>query len=170
MPLDKPPAPFESDYYVADSAEPVRGAVVQQSRTLDTSAVQSGVLAKIPQSFADSCIAQSLPTDPLYVHPRSRFAVCSNQSAAELGNLLMSSLQSLCPAGALIRANSERMKISVEIPGTLDFKVKLFRSEKHGHIVTVRRDSGDWFIFIQLYSAIKKFLRQNGVDLETIGF
>lgn len=170
MSLDKAPAPFESDYYVAETGESVRGAVVHQPRTLDASTVQSGPLAKIPQTFADNCIAQALPTDHLYVHPRSRFAVRSSQSAAALGNMLVAGLQSLCPAGTEIRTDSDRMKISVEIPGTLDFKVKFFRSTGSSHIVSIRRDSGDWFIFIQIYSSIKKFLRQNGVDLETIGF
>jgi hypothetical protein len=99
----------------------------------------------------------------MYVLPRCRFFVRSVTGAAALANLIYSILQSLCPAGTELKTDAQRMKISVLIPGTLDFKVKVFETgNSEEFLVVVRRDAGDWFVFIQLYSAIKKQVRPNG--------
>lgn len=170
MPLDKPPEPFNGDYYIAGRDEAIRGTTVHDSRPLDAMVGDTPVDVKIPHSFTSGCSAITLPTDPMYVMPRSRFAVRSTGDVSSLANLVLSGLQRLCPTSAEVAADISRMRISVLIPGTVEFKVKFFVDPQQSKtIVAIRRDSGDWFIFIQIYSSIKKFLRLNGVDIEAVG-
>ena len=167
MPFDKAPAPFNTDYYVSNGDDAVRGAVVHGVRSIHSASVQQQMASKIPQSFDDNCVSRELPDDPMYVLPRTRFTVEGEASSAALGNLIVTALRSLCPADTALTTDHVRMKVSVVIPGTLDFKVKLFREDNGHHMVVVRRDSGDWFVFIQLYSAIKKWLRSSpGLTIE----
>jgi hypothetical protein len=166
MSFDKPPGPFNGDFYVPDADTSVRGAILREARAVDSVMTDSArATMKIPHSFIDSCTALPVPTDPLYVMPKTRFVAKSSMDAASLGNMILQGLHSLCPANAEISTDMKRMRISVIIPGTLNFKVKLF-AESH-LLVAIRRDNGDWFIFIQIYSSIKKFLRLNGVEIET---
>ena len=170
MPLDKPPEPFDGDYYIAGRDEAIRGTTVHDSRPLDAMVEETPVHVKIPYSFTSGCSATPLPTDPMYVMPRSRFTVRYSGDVSSLANLILSGLQRLCPTSTEVAADISRMRISVIIPGTLEFKVKFFADTQDNQtIVAIRRDSGDWFIFIQIYSSIKKFLRQNGVDIEAVG-
>ena len=167
MSFDKVPAPFSTDFY-ADEAEGVRGAVVNNQRVLDISGIPV-TLSKIPQPFVSHTAPPLLPADPMYVLPRTRFFVSGWESSAILANSILTALQGLCPQGCNFRTDIPRMKISVEIAGTLDFKVKLFQTTNGQLMVVIRRDSGDWFMFIQLYSAIKKYLRTNaGLTIEAV--
>ena len=170
MSLDKPPEPFSGDYYVQVQDVSVRGAVVHSGHSLSAMSIESQTAVKIPQSFTSDADALPFPKDPLYVLPKSRFVVPSQTPIAHLGNLIVAGFQAVCPNGTEIVTDVARMRISVNIPGTLDFKVKFFKDEDDQRIVAVRRDCGDWFAFIQIYSAIKKFLREQGVQIETIGF
>ena len=164
MHQESAPGPFETDYYAGNWYESsVRGGVFvhHSSAAIDSVSSPLDHIAKIPQLFSNStCKAPPpKPVDPCYVFPRSHFSVGSVTSVADLGNSILFVLQSLCPLGTEFRTDPDRVKISVLIPGTLDFKVKLFgTNNSEEFLVAVRRDSGDWFVFIQLYSAIKKKL------------
>lgn len=163
MQQDKAPGPLEGDFYAWGLSDSVRGGRLEQARAIDSFSAPRERITKFPQTFADVCTAPAEPTDVLYVQPRTHFYVRSVSSVSQVANSILFILQSLCPAGTELKTDSQRMKISVLIPGTLDFKVKLFAtSNSEEFLVAVRRDSGDWFVFIQLYASIKKQLRLNG--------
>jgi hypothetical protein len=170
MPIDKPPEPLSGDYYVADQETAVRGAVVHDSRTLNAVTADSQIAVKIPQCFTGKLDAPPLPVDPLYVLPKSRFIVNSGETVVELANLMVAGFQVLCPNGTEVATDANRMRIALTVPGTVELKVKFFRESQNRILVAIRRDSGDWFAFIQIYSSIKKYLRQHGIDVEVIGF
>jgi hypothetical protein len=168
MSSDKAPAPFDTDFYVNDQEEGVRGSVLHAERIFDVKAAHQPLAAKIPHAFAAKILAPPVPSDPMYVFPRSRFHINESVSAPSVANTILTALQGLCPQGCQLSTDSHRVKISVLIPGTLDFKIKLFQCEDRRLLVVVRRDSGDWFMFMQLYSAIKKHLRtQFGLIVES---
>ena len=170
MPFENPPEPFSGEYYVADTENAVRGAVIHQGHSMAAMRIDSETAVKVRDTFPSYVDSIPLPSDPLYVLPKSRFAVGSLTPVGQVGNLIAAGFQTLCPNGTQIVTDIARMRIAVTIPGTLEFKVKFFKDEAGHHIVAVRRDSGDWFAFIQIYLAIKKFLREQGVHVEAIGF
>ena len=170
MPIDGPPEPVSGDYYVADADEAIRGAVVHEARSLNTLVADSQIPVKIPQCFTGDLDALPLPQDPLYVLPNSRFVVSSKTPVGSLANMMVAGFQVLCPNGTEVVTDAVRMRIAVTIPGTLEFKVKFFKESRDQILVAIRRDSGDWFAFIQIYSSIKKYLHQHGIDVEVIGF
>ena len=140
---------------------------MRAERTLDVTALATPLSSKIHTQFGDDLVAPHVPVDPMYVMPRSRFSVADAPSSSSLANSILAALHRLCPQGAELRTDDNRVKISVVIPGTLDFKIKLFQSDNGRLLVAVRRDSGDWFVFIQLYSALKKYLRTvSGLTIE----
>ena len=170
MPIDGPPEPFSGDYYVPDPDAAIRGAVVQEARMVNTLVSDSQIAMKIPQCFSGALEPLPIPADPLYVLPNSRFVVSSKTSVGTLANMMVAGFQVLCPNGTEVVTDAARVRIAVNIPGTLEFKVKFFKQSESEILVAVRRDSGDWFAFIQIYSSIKKYLRQHGIDVEVIGF
>jgi hypothetical protein len=170
MPIDGAPEPFSGDYYVTEADTSIRGAVVHEGRTLNTLVADNQIAVKIPQSFTGGLEPPPLPQDPLYVFPNSRFLVSPQAGVGPLANLMVAGFQVLCPNGTEVVTDDSRMRIAVIIPGTLEFKVKFFKNSDDQILVTIRRDSGDWFAFIQIYSSIKKYLRQHGIDVEVIGF
>jgi len=165
--LDKPPAPFNTDYYVVNNDETVRGTSIQVNQSIETHAAAFRSAAKVPHNFVDQFVIPSLPTDPLYVLPRSRFTV-HKTTGSTVASAIFESLCSLCPVDTVL--NAHQAKISVLIPNSLDLKIKLFSTDSNGGdiIVTFRRDSGDWFVFIHIFAAVKKYLRNNsGMTIES---
>jgi hypothetical protein len=165
MPLEKAPEPFNADYYVSDN-DATRGAMMHATRVLEVPTVTSHA-AKIPQQFVSSSLAPPLPSDPMYVFPRTRFFVLDPPSHVSVANQIVATLHAISPQSSQIRTDARKLKVSVEVPGILDFKVKLFTVDNGSLMVVVRRDSGDWFMFIQLFSALKKHLRES-MTIETI--
>lgn len=164
---ERAPAPLDTDHYALNPDLSIRGTTVHSGRFLDISDRNVHQTSKVSHLFDDRCIAPRVPSDPLYVLPRTKFTV-KFESSAGLGNAIIVGLKSLCPAIAELKLDATRMKISVLIPGTLDLKVKIFEELEHSgvYMVVCRRDSGDWFVLMQVFSAIKKYLRSHGMHVE----
>ncbi len=157
--LDKPPAPLNTDFYASDHGDSVRGAAVMVGEAIDIRTVRSQVQSKVSQRFDSDCVVPNVPTDPLYVLPRSRFTVHDSRGTF-VANSIVEGLRMVCPVDAAIEVNRSKMKVTILIPNSLDLKIKMF-STGDDLLVTFRRDSGDWFVFIHIFSAIKKYLRNN---------
>jgi len=157
--LDKPPAPLNTDFYASDHADSHRGAAVRIVEAIDVRATSGHIQSKVSQSFDSDCVVPTVPTDPLYVLPRSRFTVHDSRGTF-VANSIVEGLRMVCPVDAAIEVNRARMKVSILIPNSLDLKIKMFACGDD-LLVTFRRDSGDWFVFIHIFSAVKKYLRNN---------
>lgn len=152
------PAPFGTDYYIMGDDHHVRGAQVQNitRQFVDLSVMESQTQSKVPNNFDCECILPSVPSDPLYVLPRTSFTL-DDTSGVEAANRIVSILKETCPSTAMITTNTSRMRIAVHIDGCLDMKIKLFRHSGYPTAVLVvcRRDAGDWFAFHRVYMQIK---------------
>jgi hypothetical protein len=157
--LDKPPAPLNTDFYATDNSDSIRGTAVRVGEAIDVHVSRAQLLSKVPHKFDNHCAAPSIPSDPLYVLPRSKYTVHDSR-AAFIGNAIVEALRLVSPVDATLEVNAAKMKVSVLIPSSLDMKIKMFASGDDT-LVTFRRDSGDWFVFIHIFSAIKKYLRHN---------
>ena len=163
---DRAPAPFNADYYAVNPDVHLRGTAVHSGRFVDFSTTQLDNPSKVSHVFDDSCFAPNIPSDPLYVLPRTKFTV-NSESLSELATSILVGLQTLCPADTVLKTDKTKMKISVMVPGTLDVKVKILATEsRNTYLVTCRRDSGDWFVFMQVFLAVKKYLRNQGTHVE----
>jgi hypothetical protein len=164
--LDKPPAPLSTDFYAHEATDSVRGAAVRVGEVINIPLTSSRSLSKVPQKFDTDCVAPDVPADPLYVLPRSKFTVHAKR-ADVVANSILDGLLSVSPADAIINVQPSKMKVSILIPNSLDMKIKLFACDGD-LLATFRRDSGDWFVFIHIFSAIKKYLRNNcGLSVES---
>jgi hypothetical protein len=165
--LDKAPAPFNTDYYVVNNDETVRGTAVHMIHTIDAQAASFRPATKVSHNSVDQCVVPTLPTDPLYVLPRSRFTV-HKATGTQVANSIFEGLRSICPVETVLNAHLSKAKISVLIPNSLDLKIKMYMGDNGDIIVTFRKDSGDWFVFIHIFSAIKKYFRNNsGMSIES---
>ena len=161
--FDNAPAPFNTDCYVLNEDESVRGVAFQVSRTLNTegSMFAQVTSSKVPQKFDENlCQLPPSPTDRLYVLPRTFIIVYNYESAATVANSILACLETICPPDTLIKIDTARMKISVIIPHILNVKFKLYRNNSDMNVFC-RRDCGDWFVFTLLFSSIKKNLIMN---------
>jgi hypothetical protein len=157
--LDKPPAPFNTDFYAHESTDSVRGAAIRVGEVIDIHLASSHAVSKVPHRFDTDCVVPNVPADPLYVLPRSKFTV-HDHCGSRVANSIIDGLRLVSPADAVINVEPSKMKVSILIPNSLDMKIKLFACDGD-LLVTFRRDSGDWFVFIHIFSAIKKYLRNN---------
>jgi hypothetical protein len=165
--LDKAPAPFNTDYYVVNNDETVRGTAVQVNHSIDVQSTSFRRQQKVSHNFVDQSAVPNIPTDPLYVLPRSRFTV-HHSNGSEVANSIFEGLRAVCPDDTVLTAHQSQAKISVMIPNNLDLKVKMYKNQNGDIVVTFRRDSGDWFVFIHIFSAVKKYLRNNsGMSIES---
>lgn len=164
--IDRAPEPFDTDYYALNPDHAVRGTAVHSGRFVDFSVSTIEQPSKVPHFFDGRCVAPNIPSDPLYVFARTKFTV-NSESVSVLANAILTGLQTLCPRDTMLETDPSRMKISILIPGTLDVKVKIFQNSNTGsYMVLCRRDSGDWFVFMQVFLAIKKHLGSQGFHVE----
>ena len=157
--LDKPPAPLNTDFYASNHSDSVRGVAVRVGEVIDIRTTNAHALSKVSQRFDSHCVVPNVPADPLYVLPRSRFTVHDSRGSF-VANSIVEGLRMVCPVDAAIEVNPSRMKVSIMIPNSLDMKIKMFTSGDD-LLVTFRRDSGDWSVYIHIFSAIKKYLRND---------
>ncbi len=153
---DCAPAPFEADYYIIEEDTQVRGAQVQNTTRplLGLAEIGDHASSKVLNIFDRCCILPYTPSDPLYVLPGSKFTL-SNISGVDVANRILSILRDSCPSSAMISTNIARMRITVQIDGRLDMKIKLFKHIVDGVLVACRRDAGDWFAFHRIYMQLK---------------
>jgi len=159
----------ESDYYAADDEDTTRGGTVMMEHS--SLAAQVVPKAKWCERFSAVSHAPMIPSDPMYVLPRTRLT-CKAESAAYLGSVIIEGIESFLTPTSKVGIDANRMKISVATPSGSTFKVKLFSEHEDDNKYTVvfRKDAGDGFAFSLFYIQMTKYLLQHGIDADSSSF